>query len=401
MPKLFIEDLDLTHKRVLMRVDLDVPIEDGTIRSDDRLRAALPSIRYALAHGASVVLMSHLGRPGGARVAQYSLGPIAERLQLLLGTRVRFVPDCVGPGAERACAGIRPGEVIVLENLRFHAEEEGHAAASAVAAFRASLSRLGDVYVADAFAVAQLAHSSVVGVNLPQRAAGYLMQKELDVLGSVLDAPRRPFVAVVGGADVSGKLDVMQSLLPAVDALLIGGGIAFTFFMVQEKQVGRSLRDEERLDMAWGVLVEAGDKLVLPVDVLVTDALDVAARRVGALKTVASDGIAQHEIGIDVGEAARAGFADVVKRAGTVVWTGPMGVIEIPAAATGTRAMADALVEATARGADTIVGGDDTVAAIEAYGLADKLTHVSAGGAAALQLLARKELPGVACLSEK
>jgi phosphoglycerate kinase len=411
MVKLFIEDLQLRGKRVLMRVDFNVPVTDGRVENDRRLRASLPSIRYALAHGASLVLMSHLGRPDGRRVGKYSLGPVAERLQELLGARVRFLPDCVGPDVERACAALKPGEVVVLENLRFHREEEGKvkkedgrsvkADPDAVAAFRASLTRLGDVYVNDAFGTAHRAHSSITGVNLPQRAAGYLMKKELDFLGEAVDTPKRPFVAIIGGAKVSGKIDVIESLLPKVDTLLIGGGMAFTFFKAQGKEIGGSLVENDRLEMARALLAKAGSKLMLPVDTVVTDVFDFDGRKVGALKTVAWDKIGPKDIGVDVGEATRATFARVVKHARTVVWNGPMGVFEIPAVAGGTLAIAQALAEATATGAVTVVGGGDSVAAIEAYGLADTVTHVSTGGGAALEFLEGKELPGVAYLSEK
>ena len=411
MAKLFIEDLQLRGKRVLMRVDFNVPVKDGRIENDRRLRASLPSIRYVLARGASLVLMSHLGRPDGQRIGKYSLGPVAERLQELLGAPVRFLPDCVGPDVEAAAAALKPGEVAVLENLRFHIEEEGKikredggsitADPGAVAAFRASLTRLGDVYVNDAFGAAHRAHSSVIGVNLPQRAAGYLMKKELDFLGEALERPRRPFVAIIGGAKVSGKIDVIESLLPKVDALLVGGGMAFTFYRAQGKEIGGSLVENDRLETARALLAKADGKLVLPVDTVVTDAFDFDGRKVGAVKTVAWDAIGPGDIGVDVGEATRARFAGVVKRARTVVWNGPMGVFEIPAASGGTLAIAQTLAEATARGAVTVVGGGDSAAAIEAYGLADKVTHVSTGGGASLEFLEGKELPGVTYLSDK
>jgi phosphoglycerate kinase len=409
MAKLFIEDLQLRGRRVLMRVDFNVPVKAGRVENDRRLRGALPSIRYVLAQGGSLVLMSHLGRPDGRRIGRLSLGPVAERLQELLGAPVRFLADCVGPDVERACAVLQPGNVVVLENLRFHIEEEGQgkkadgasvaADPAAVAAFRASLTRLGDVYVNDAFGAAHRAHSSIVGVTLPQRAAGYLMKKELDFLGAALDRPRRPFAAIIGGAKVSGKIDVIESLLPKVDSLLIGGGMAFTFYRAQGKEVGRSLVEDDRVDMARALLVKAGDKLILPADIAVTDVLDLEARKVGAVRTVAWDAIGPGDIGVDVGEATRASFAHVVQTARTVVWNGPMGVFEIPAAAAGTLAIAQALAEATARGAVTVVGGGDSAAAIEAYGLADMVTHVSTGGGASLEFLEGKALPGVSHLS--
>jgi phosphoglycerate kinase len=410
MDKLFIEDLRIEDTRVLMRVDFNVPIKDGRIEDDTRLRASLPSIRYVLARGASLVLMSHLGRPDGQKIPKYSLGPAAERLAHLLGRHVPVLPDCVGPDVEAACAALKPGEVALLENLRFHVEEEGKvkredgtsvkADPAAVAAFRASLTALGDVYVNDAFGTAHRAHSSIVGVSLPQRAAGYLMKKELDFLGQAVDKPKRPFVAIIGGAKVSGKIDVIESLLPKVDTLLIGGGMAFTFFKAQGKEIGGSLVENDRVDMARALLARAGDKLLLPVDAIVTDDVDLEARKVGALGTVAWDRMGPKDIGIDIGEATQAMFTGVVTRGRTVVWNGPMGVVEIPVAATGTLAIARALAVVTARGAITVVAGGDSVAALEKSGLTDKVTHVSTGGGASLEFLGGKELPGIAHLSD-
>jgi len=411
MAKLFIEDLDLRGKRVLMRVDFNVPVKGGRVENDKRLRASLPSIQYALGRGASVVLMSHLGRPDGQKVARYSLRPVAERLSELLGRPVKFLDDCVGPAVEKACAALAPGEVVLLENLRFHIAEEGKAKREdgtsvkaepeAVRAFRASLSRLGDVYVNDAFGTAHRAHSSMTGISLEQRAAGYLMKRELDFLGDALEKPRRPFVAILGGAKVSGKIDVISSLLPKVDMLLIGGGMAFTFYKAKGKEIGGSLVEDDRIETARELLARAGDKLVLPVDVVVTNALDLEARKVGTLRTVAWDRIGPADIGVDIGEATREKFAGLVMRAKTVVWNGPMGVFEIEAAAKGTLAVASALADATARGAVTVVGGGDSVSAIERAGLAEKMSHVSTGGGASLEFLEGKELPGIRFLSER
>ena len=411
MAKLFIEDLELRGKRVLMRVDFNVPMKNGRVENDQRIRASLPSIQYALGRGASLVLMSHLGRPDGRRVAKYSLRPVADRLSELLGRPVKFLDDCAGLAVESACAALAPGEVALLENLRFHIEEEGKvkqddgtsvkAEPEALRAFRASLSRLGDVYVNDAFGTAHRAHSSMTGVCLEQRAAGYLMKKELDFLGDAVDHPTRPFVAIIGGAKVSGKIDVISSLLPKVDTLLVGGGMAFTFYKATGKEIGGSLVEDDRIQMARELLARAGDKLILPVDVVVTDAIDLEARKVGTLKTVAWDRIGPADIGVDIGEATRAKFAGIVKQAKTVVWNGPMGVFEIDDAAKGTLAVASALADATAHGAVTVVGGGDSVSAIERSGLAGKVTHVSTGGGASLELLEGKDLPGVSFLSEK
>jgi phosphoglycerate kinase len=411
MAKLFIEDLDLRGKRVLMRVDFNVPVKNGKVENDKRLRASLPSIQYVLRQGASLVLMSHLGRPDGQAIPKYSLAPVAERLAELLGRPVRFLPDCVGADVERDCAALKPGEIVLLENLRFHIEEEGKvkqddgrsvkADPEAVKAFRASLTKLGDVYVNDAFGTAHRAHSSMTGVAHAQRAAGYLMKKELDFLGDAVDMPKRPFVAIIGGAKVSGKIDVISALLPKVDRLLIGGAMAYTFYKAQGKEVGGSLVEDDRLPMAKDLLASAGDKLVLPVDAVVTDTFDFDARKVGALRTVPWDRIGPKDIGVDIGEGSRARFAEIVKNARTVVWNGPMGVFEIAATAAGTLAVAQALAGATAQGAITVVGGGDSVAAVEKNGLADKVTHVSTGGGASLEFLEGKELPGVAYLSDR
>jgi phosphoglycerate kinase len=411
MAKLFIEDLDLKGKRVLMRVDFNVPIKDGKVENDKRLRASLPSIQYVLDHGASLVLMSHLGRPDGERIPKYSLRPVAARLRDLLGREVKFLDDCVGPDVEKACAALKPGEVVLLENLRFHIEEEGKAKKKdgssvkadpeKVKAFRASLTRLGDVFVNDAFGTAHRAHSSMTGVDLPRRAAGYLMKKELDFLGDAVESPKRPFVAIIGGAKVSGKIDVIESLLPKVDTLVIGGGMAFTFFKARGKEIGGSLVEDDRVEMAKALLAKSGSKLVLPVDTVVTDMFDFDARKVGTLKTVAWDEIGPKDIGVDIGEKTREKYAGIVTGAKTVVWNGPMGVFEIPDTAKGTLAVAHALAEATAGGAITVVGGGDSVAALEQNGLDDKVTHVSTGGGASLEFLEGKALPGVTHLTEK
>ena len=411
MAKLFIEDLDLGGKRVIMRVDFNVPLKDGTVENDKRLRAALPSIQYVLDQGASLVLMSHLGRPNGQPSDELSLAPVAARLSELLGKPVKQLDDCVGPEVEAACAALKPGEVVLLQNLRFHIEEEGKvknddgssmkADPAAVEAFQASLSKLGDVYVNDAFGTAHRAHSSMVGVDLPQRAAGYLLEKEIDYLHDAVETPKRPFVAIIGGAKVSGKIDVIEALLPKVDTLIIGGGMAYTFYRAQGKEIGDSLVEDDRIEMAKELLAKGGDKLVLPEDTVVTDAFDFGARKVGSLKTVPWDGIGRSDIGVDIGEKTREKFAAIVKGAKTVVWNGPMGVFEIPETAKGTLVIAQALAEATKGGAVTIVGGGDSVAAIEQNGLADAVSHVSTGGGASLEYLEGKELPGVVNLSDK
>lgn len=410
MAKLFIEDLDLKGKRVLVRVDFNVPVKDGTVESDKRLRESLPTLNYALAQGASLVLMSHLGRPDGKRVEKHSLKPVAARLQELIGRPVKFVDDCVGPEVEAAAAALQPGEILVLENLRFHLAEEGKVKAKdgtvtkateeEVAAFRASLTRLGDVFVNDAFGTAHRAHSSVVGVDLP-RASGYLLKKELDFLGGALENPNRPFVSIIGGAKISGKIDVIEALLPKVDKLIIGGGMAYTFLKAQGLEVGKSLVENDRIGMAKDLLARGAGKIELPVDFMVTDNLDFGARTLGSLDAVSRDGIPADKESVDIGPETRKKFADIITSARTVVWNGPMGVFEIEAASKGTFAVAQALVDATAKGATTIIGGGDSAAAIEQAGLEKQVSHVSTGGGASLEFLEGKALPGVTALSDK
>ena len=356
--------------------------------------------------------MSHLGRPDGQKNPKYSLEPVAKRLAELLGKPVKFLPDCVGPEVEKACAALKPGEVVLLENLRFHIEEEGKvkkedgssvkADPEAVKAFRASLTKLGDVYVNDAFGTAHRAHSSITGIALPQRAAGYLMKKELDFLGDAVNDPKRPFVAIIGGAKVSGKIDVIEALLPKVDTLVVGGGMAYTFYKAQGKEIGGSLVEEDRVEMAKALLAKAGPKLVLPVDTVVTDAFDFDARKVGTLKTVAWDEIGPKDIGVDIGEATRAKFAGDRegrrrRSSGTARWASSRS----PRPPKGTLAVAQALADATSHGAITVVGGGDSVAAIEKNGLENAVSHVSTGGGASLEFLEGKELPGVAYLTDK
>jgi phosphoglycerate kinase len=410
MAKLFIEDLKIQGKRVLMRVDFNVPLKDGKVEDDKRIRAALPSINYVLNKGGSVVLMSHLGRPNGQVIAKYSLKPIAESLKALLGRPVTFLSDCVGPAVEAACAKLSPGSVVLLENLRFHIEEEGKiknddgtstkASPSAVEAFRDSLTKLGDVFVNDAFGTAHRAHSSMVGVNL-QRASGYLLKKELDFLGDAVASPGRPFVAVIGGAKISGKIDVVESLLPKVDKLIIGGGMAFTFFKAQGLEIGKSLCEDDKVELAKSLLAKAGSKLVLPVDTTITDKLDFKGRTVGSIDVVDVTAIPADREGCDIGPKTIKQFIDILASAKTVLWNGPMGVFEIEATAKGTVAVAKELASITAKGAVTIIGGGDSASAIAKAGLEDKVTHVSTGGGASLEFLEGKQLPGVVALSDK
>ncbi len=411
MPKLFVEDLAPAGKRVLVRVDFNVPVKDGKVEDDKRIAAALPTLKYLLSKGASLVVMSHLGRPDGQRKPEFTLKPVAVRLQELLGVPVRFLEDCVGPAVEAACKALKPGEVVLLENLRFHIEEEGKvkledgtklaADKAKVAEFRAALSRLGDLYVNDAFGTAHRDHSSVAGITLPQRASGYLMKKELDFLGQALEHPARPFVALIGGAKVSGKIDVINSLLPKVDKLIIGGGMAYTFAKALGYETGNSLVEPDRVALAKELLEKHRDKLMLPTDCLVTDRLDFGGRTLGRLETCALDAIPKAWEAVDIGPATAEAFSKTVRGAKTVLWNGPMGVFEIDASAKGTFAVAQALADATASGAVTVVGGGDSASAIKKAGLSKKVSHVSTGGGASLEYLEGKPLPGVLALTDK
>lgn len=411
MAKLFIEDLNVTGKRVLMRVDFNVPLKDGKVEDDKRIAAALPSIKHVLDKGGSVVLMSHLGRPDGKPIAEFSLKPIAARLQELLGRPVQFVEECVGAKAEAATAALKPGDVVLLENVRFHIEEEGKvkledgsklvAEKEKVAAFRAALSKHGDLYVNDAFGSAHRDHSSVSGISLPQRAAGYLMKKELDFLGSAIEQPKRPFVAIIGGAKVSGKIDVIQAMLPKVDKLIIGGGMAYTFAKAKGLETGKSLVEPDRVALAKELLEKYGDKLMLPTDCFITDKFDFKARTIGQGRTCRLTEIPKEWEAIDIGPETAAAYAKVIAAAKTVLWNGPMGVFEVEASAKGTYAVAQALVDATKNGGTTVVGGGDSASAIKKAGLSKQVSHVSTGGGASLEYLEGKVLPGVAALTDK
>jgi phosphoglycerate kinase len=396
--KLFVEDLNVTGKRVIVRVDFNVPLKDGKVESDKRLAASLPTIQYLRKKDAKVILMSHLGRPDGKRVPDMSLRPVAEALSGLLGAPVAFADDCVGPAAEKAVAALAPGGVLLLENLRFHAEEEDNDPG-----FAKQLAALADVYVNDAFGTAHRAHASTEGITklVPQAAAGYLMKKELDYLGDALGNPKRPFVAIIGGSKVSGKIDVIKNLLPRVDKLLIGGGMTYTFLKAQGLEVGKSIVENDKLDLARSLMAEAGGKLVLGTEFVVTDKLDFKGRTVGALKTVAKDAIPADWEAVDAGPATVAAFTDILLGAKTIVWNGPVGVFEIDATAKGTIAIAEALAKATAAGATTIIGGGDSASAVKKAGVASKVSHVSTGGGASLEFLEGKVLPGVAALTDK
>jgi phosphoglycerate kinase len=407
MNKKTIKDIAVNGKRVLVRVDFNVPLQDGQVTDDRRIRAALPTINYLLENGASVVLMSHLGRPNGQRVAKYSLKPAATRLQELLGRPVTFLNDCVGDVVESTCAKLEPGQVVLLENLRFYIEEEGKAKQEdgsslkadpeKVKVFRTSLAQLGDVYVNDAFGTAHRAHSSTAGITdfLRPAVAGFLMEKELAYLGDALANPTSPFLAIMGGAKISDKIAVIENLLQKVDSLLIGGGMANTFFVAQGYNVGNSLVEDAAIDTAKKLLDVHADKLVLPVDCVVAAEFKADAES----KVVPVDEVPAGWMILDIGPASIAHFSNRLAAAKTVVWNGPMGVFEFPKFAEGTFAIAKALSQLT--GATTIVGGGDSAAAVEQSGLADKISHISTGGGASLEFLEGKTLPGVVALDDK
>jgi phosphoglycerate kinase len=416
MPKFkSIRDLSLAGKRVLMRVDFNVPQDKatGAITNTQRITAALPSIKHALDQGASVVLMSHLGRPDGQKIAKFSLKPVAVELEKLLGQPVTFLDDCVGPAVEAACAKLAPGSVVLLENLRFHIEEEGKvkiknadgtetklkADPAKEAAFRASLSKLGDVFVNDAFGTAHRAHSSMVGVNLPVKAAGFLMEAELKAFAKVLETPDRPLLAILGGAKIADKIPLIKNLLEKADKIIIGGGMAYTFYkQLHGMKIGDSLFDAEGAKIV-GELVEKAKarnvELIFPVDFLCADKFAPDAN------TMAADiqsGIPDGWGGLDAGPKSIELYRKAILSSKTIIWNGPAGVFEFDKFAGATKGMAEAIAEATANGATTIVGGGDTATAAKKFGVAKKVTHCSTGGGASLEFLEGKVLPGVAFL---
>ena len=382
-------------KRVLVRVDFNVPLDDQRRVTDDtRIRAALPTIQMLHDRHARIVLLSHLGRPKGKPSEKYSLAPVAARLaELLPELRVRFVPALTTDEAVRATTDLGDGDVLLLENTRFDAGEEANDEA-----LSAQLARLGDVYVNDAFGAAHRAHASTAGVarHLRPAVAGLLMERELQYLGAALAEPKRPFTAVLGGAKISGKIDVIQSLLPKVDRMLIGGAMANTFFRAQGRQTGRSLVEEDRIDMARDLLARAGDRILLPEDALVAPSLEEPSRARG----VPIDAIPADEAMFDIGPRSIERFSRELQAAKTILWNGPMGVFETPPFDAGTLGVAQAIAQATALGATSIVGGGDSAAAVAQAGLDEKMSHVSTGGGASLEFLEGKELPGVAVLDD-
>ena len=382
----------LGGKKVLLRCDFNVPLKNGVIGDDTRIRAALETTRFILEQGGAVIACSHLGRPTGQVVPEMSLKPVAARLSELLGLPVAMAPDCVGPETKAMADALQPGGVLLLENLRFHKEEEKNDPA-----FARELASLADVYVSDAFGTVHRAHASTAGVAdyLPAYC-GFLIEKELKALGGAVENPVRPLVAVLGGAKIADKLGVIDHLLDKADALLIGGGMAYTFIKARGGRIGNSLLDEEKLDYAEKMMEKAearGVKLLLPVDNLAATAVDAAAET----QYVAAGEIPDGWEGVDIGPRTRELFAEEIRKAGTVIWNGPMGVFEIAPFAGGTMAVAEAMAECKGT---TVIGGGDSVAAVQKAGLADKMSHISTGGGASLEFLEGRELPGIACLPD-
>jgi len=400
MSKLSITDLDLKGKRLFVRVDFNVPVKDGRVEDDSRIRGALPTIQYALEHGARVILASHLGRPKGERNDKYSLRPVAEHLAKLMSAPVQFADDCVGDKVKAKVEALKDGEVLLLENLRFHSEEEKNDDG-----FAKQLASLCDVYVNDAFGAAHRAHASTVGITkfVSQSAAGLLMQKELEYLGRVISNPEHPFVAILGGAKVSDKIPVLNALIDRkVDKILIGGAMAYTFFKAQGFTTGKSLVEDEMMPTALEIIKraeKANVELLLPTDHQVVDSYDPLKSK----KTIPVEFTNAGLVGLDIGAETVAHFSQALQDAKTVIWNGPMGVFEEKQLGfdEGTIAVARAVAEAADRGATVIVGGGDSVAAITQAGVADRITHVSTGGGATLEFLAGDELPGVAALKDK
>jgi phosphoglycerate kinase len=397
MNKLSIRDLEMNGKRVFVRVDFNVPLENGAVTDDTRIRETLPTLRLAIERGARLVLASHLGRPKGKADPRFSLAPVANRLSELLQRPVGFAPDCVGPVALAKSHALRNGEVLLLENVRFHPEEEANDSE-----FSKHLAALCDeTFVCDAFGSAHRAHASVVGITkfVRQAAAGLLMEKELAYLGKAISNPERPFVAVLGGAKVSDKIEVVQNLMKLADAMLIGGAMAYTFLKSQGKPVGKSLVENDKLDLARNLLDQARSRkfrLILPVDHVLAESPDSTATKTADISAT-PDGW----MGLDVGPKTIEQFGQEISKARTIVWNGPLGMFEKPVFAEGTLAIARAVAAATAAGATSIIGGGDSVAAVEQAGVAKQISHISTGGGASLEFLAGEKLPGVEALTNK
>ncbi len=399
MNKLTIKDLDVQGKRVLMRVDFNVPIKDGVVTDDTRIVAALPSIKYVLENGGSLVLMSHCGRPKGEKNMDFTLKPAADRLAELVDAKVTLAPDVIGPEVKALVDALQAGEIILLENVRFYKEEEGKGCTPEEQdAFAKELASYGDVYVSDAFGTAHRAHASMVGVTkyIDQSAAGFLLEKEIEYLGNALENPQRPFVAIIGGAKISGKIDVVTNLLGKCDAILIGGGMAYTFYKAMGKTIGSSLCEDDKVELAGQILKQAeekGVKLLLPIDNIAADAFSAEAntREVG-------DSIEDGWMALDIGPKTIELYCSEVAGAKTVVWNGPMGCFEMAPFAKGTFSVCEAVATSDSI---SIIGGGDSVAAVNLSGVADQMSHVSTGGGASLEFMEGKQLPGIVALTDK
>ncbi len=390
MKKITIRDLDIKGKKVLVRVDFNVPLSStGEITDDTRIRAVLPTLDYILKQNGIAILMSHLGKPKGVPNAKYSLKPIAKRLSDLIRKDVSFAEDCIGPTAQNVVDKTKPGDVILLENLRFHPEEEKNETN-----FAKLLASLGELYVNDAFATAHRAHVSTEGITryFDKPAAGFLMEKEIEYLSYVAESPKRPYVAIIGGAKITDKLGVIKNLLPKVDYLLLGGGLIFNFFKAQEYEIGNSLFESEMLNEAKSLLTEK--KIHLPVDVVITDKIEANANT----KLVKPNEIITGWAGVDIGPQSRKTYVEIIKTAQTIVWAGPIGVFEIDKFANGSKEIGTAIANRTKNGATSVVGGGDTVACLAKFGLKDKISFVSTAGSASLEFLEGKELPGIKAL---
>lgn len=391
-----LQELDLKGKRVLVRVDYNVPLKEGKVADATRIRETLPTLKHLLQAGCRVALISHLGRPKGKPEAKYSLAPVAPELERLLGAKVRFAEDCVGPAADAVTDGLREGEVALLENLRFHAGEEANDPE-----FARRLARHGDLFIQDAFGALHRAHASTAGVPAALAGAiGFLVQKELEFLDRVIGNPERPFLAILGGAKVSDKIGVIHKLLERVDTLVIGGGMAYTFMQAQGMSIGRSLLEKEKVEDARSIIEKAynkGVECLLPADHLVVSEIKADA----AAEVTQAMAIPQDKIGVDIGPRSIEFFAEEIRTARTIFWNGPMGIFEMEPFAKGTMAVAEAMARATPSGATTIVGGGDSLAAINKAGVADQITHCSTGGGASLELLEGKVLPGLLALSRR
>ncbi len=399
MNKLTITDLDVQGKRVLMRVDFNVPIKEGVVGDDTRIVAALPSINYVLENGGSLVLMSHCGRPKGEKNMDFTLKPAADRLAELVDAKVSLAPDVIGPEVKVVVDGLQAGEILVLENVRFYKEEEGKGCTSEEQeAFAKELASFGDIYVSDAFGTAHRAHASMAVVTkyIDQCAAGFLLEKEIEYLGQVLEAPEKPFVAIIGGAKISGKIDVVTQLMDKCDAILIGGGMAYTFYKAQGKSIGGSLLEEDKVQLAGEILKQAeerGVKLLLPIDNIAADAFSADANT----KVVEGD-IEEGWMALDIGPKTVELYCNEVADAKTVVWNGPMGCFEMEPFARGTFAVCEAVAQSDSV---SIIGGGDSVAAVKQSGMADQMSHVSTGGGASLEFMEGKQLPGIMALTDK